>query len=373
MKGELDILQEKVSAIARECIASRPELLDLISMPDDLVEAMAARGLFRIGIPGAFGGSGGAWCHISAAGMAMAEGGNNLGCACSWLMNAIIARFLFLGIGTYRQKTRYLPDLAAGKKTACLAISEPGVGGHPKHLKTSAEKSGDSWIINGEKTYLTNGPVADLYVVLAVTSEDEGKKDYTAFVVPSDAPGLKKSEPADLGFLRPCPHGSITLEQCTVDAGSILGRMGHAYTDIALPFRQLEDVMMSGPLVGGARAQTRIIADFLKRKGTDPGREVLSGLGEVASTLDTLEVLALDAALMLDAGGAGEQGLLPLTLFMRRTAQGLQAVLSDIIASAGIETDEPYASLTKDLTSSLRIAGNVAQMRQEKLGRTLLS
>ncbi len=166
-------------------------------------------------------------------------------------MHTPIARFLFPGFGSDMQKNTFLPGIAAGAKIPCLAISEPGVGGHPKRLATVAREHGSAYLLSGEKAYLTNGPIADLFVVLAITAEKGQRKSYTAFIVDAETPGLKKTGPLDLGFLRPCPHGGIILDGCEVDRGRILGRLGYAYTDMALPFRQIEDVMVMGLLVGG--------------------------------------------------------------------------------------------------------------------------
>jgi alkylation response protein AidB-like acyl-CoA dehydrogenase len=370
---ELTALKDMVSRFARDEIAPRDDLRNLIIFPPDLHEAMEKQGLFGIGIPGAYEGLGGGWQHISTAGQAMVEHGLSLGAALSWLMHTLISRFVFLGFGTDSQKIDHLPQLASGKTIPCLAISEPGVGGHPKRLTTVAKREGDSFIISGEKAYLTNGPMANLYAVLAITAEEGGRKSYTAFIVPAGIPGLERTGPMDLGFLRPCPHGGIVLDGCSVPAGNVLGRENHAYTDMALPFRQVEDVMMMAPFIGGARAQMKMIAGSLRERQADPGSDVAIALGWAAAALDAMEILAGEGARMLDEGGPENPGLLSLVLFMRQSAQDVQERLNVVLGMAGITMGHGYAVLTNDLVSSMKIAGNVARIRQEKLGRSLVS
>jgi len=370
---ELTALKRMVSMFAVRHIAPRTDLNDLLLLPADLRQAMAQEGLYGIGIPVAHGGMGGGWLHMGVSGQAFVENGHNLGTALSWLMHSVIARFLFFGFGSDEQKNLFLPEIAKGTKIPCLAISEPGVGGHPKRLSTVAREHGGVYRISGEKAYLTNGPIADLFIVLAVTAQEGERKSYTAFIVDRDTPGLKMTGPLDLGFLKPCPHGGIVLDGCEVDSSRILGRVGHAYTDMALPFRQVEDIMMMGPLVGGVRAQIALLAASMKGRGVQPGSDVAALLGEVVSSADSLEILSREAAAKLDSSGIGHPGLVSLVLFMRNVAQGIQTGLTDIVGKTQVATDRAFASLAADLTASMRIAGNVARIRQEKLGISILS
>jgi alkylation response protein AidB-like acyl-CoA dehydrogenase len=371
--GELAALKDMVSRFARDTVAPRADLRDLITFPPELHDAFERQGLFGIGIPAAYGGMGGGWLHLSAAGQALAEHGGSLGTALSWLMHCLISRFVILGFGTDGQKISLLPGLASGEKVPCLAISEPGVGGHPKRLTTAALRQGTSFSITGEKAYLTNGPIADLFVVLAITAQEGERKSYTAFLVPSDTPGLKKTPPMDLGFLRPCPHGGVALDGCVAGEDRVVGREGCAYPDIAMGFREVEDVMMMAPFIGGTRAQIRMIASAVRERGVEPGREVAAAMGEAVAGVSVLEVLSRDAAGMLDTEGPGHPGLLPMVLFMRQSAQGIARCLNGVVEKAGVAMGLDFTSLTNDLVSSMKIAGNVARIKQERLGRSVLS
>ncbi len=355
---------------ARKHVAPRPELHSRKDFPPDLWEEMCSAGLFGVGIPLEYGGQGSDYRGISVAGQALVKGGNNLGLGLAWLMHQIIARFYLLGQGSGQQHRAYLPDMAQGRITASIAISEPSGGGHPKYLKTTAEPIGTGYRITGEKTFITNAPIAGLFIVFAVVGQEGDRKRFSAFLVPRATPGLTLREPLDLGFLNPCPHGGILLKGCEVSGGDILGRPGSAYEDMALPFREVEDALMMGPVIGGIRAQLNHLLRHMKLHSPPHGQELDFLLGEIESTLCALEVLAYEAAGMLD--DAEHPGLLSLLLFSRRIAAETQTRFEAVVSGAGIEADRLYENMTKDLVSTMSIASGVAHIRQQKLGRSLL-
>ncbi len=121
------------------------------------------------------------------------------------------------------------------EKILCFAVSEPQTGAHPKYLKTTAKLLGDQYILNGQKTYLTNGPIADMFIVVAITGEVDSRKSFSAFLVPKDTTGLTITS-MELPFLKPAPHGTLMLENSPVPAKNVLGKEGRAFQDMVEPF-----------------------------------------------------------------------------------------------------------------------------------------
>ena len=363
-------LRKKFADFANSIIADRPELNTSTEFPFDIWQHMGRENLLGLAVPEKFGGSGGDYLHIAVAGKAMVEYGYNLGIALSWLMHQITARFFLFENASPAHHELYLPGMATGQITACLAVSEPQGGGHPKYLRTSAEHSGDTYILNGEKTYLTNGPIAELFIVFAVIGHEGDRKLFNAFLLPKSCPGLVVTGPLDVGFLRPCPHGGIVLRECSVSDKDVLGKPGSAYIDMALPFRELEDALMMGPIVGGVRALMNILIRVMRQQGSRLREELDLSLGELESTIHALEILTYEAAMMLDSAHDHEQ-LPSLLIFCRRIAAQTQSKFDDIVSRAAIKTDIRYAQLAHDLKNTLRIAANVAQIKQKKLGRAL--
>ena len=339
--------------------------------PVALWRKMGEAGLLGLGIPAAYGGSGGDWLSIQAAGEAFARASGNMGIALSWLIHLIVGRFAVLGFGTGRQIEQWLPRLATGEVTPSLAISEPGTGAHPKHLRTSAFRDGEDWILTGEKSFLTNGPLAGLFVVLAVSATEGGKNKITAFLVPRETPGLSLTDPLRLDFLKPSPHCGIRLAACRVSSDQVLGPPGDAFERISKPFRDLEDVMLMGPVAGGMQVQMAALPVLIAQQGIVPTDDLKTALGELQFRLDALRILAYEAAAMLDSGRSHPE-FTSLLLSFRSGAGQFQSHLAQILDLARIKTDPAWATLAKDLIMTLGVAGHVALIKQKKIGEAIL-
>ena len=232
---KLYTLMDEVSHFAEQEIASRKDLHIMNRFPLEIWQKMGQGGLLGVSIPELYGGLGEHYLAIVLAGETLVARGHNMGIALSWLIHSAVAHYLIQGFGNKNQHDQYLGRMVKGQITGSIAVSEPGTGAHPKHLKTEAHLQGNDYILNGEKAYLTNGPIADLFVVIALTGKVETQKNFTAFLVPKDAPGLTVTQPMDLDFLRPSPHGGIKLDNCSVPIENILGEKDYAYEDIVNP------------------------------------------------------------------------------------------------------------------------------------------
>jgi acyl-CoA dehydrogenase len=369
MSDDLERIEQRASSFAREHIASRPDLSSDTSFPFDLWEQIGRAGLLGLSIPQEFGGEGQGYPAIVAAGRALTRSGGCLGIVLSWLMHQITARFFLHGFGTQEQKEQYLPSMASGKLTTCIAISEPGRGGHPKFIKTTAEKEGGSYLIGGKKSYLTNGPIAGMYIVLAVSGFAGDRKRFSAFVVPRETSGLTVSDPMDFGFLRPCPHGGITLSKCIVPVENMLGLEGSAYELIALPFREVEDVMMTGPILGAQEARLREIVQAI---GVPVADDIALKLGGIDISLATLDLIARECSQRLEDEGT-RADLTPLILSFRSLFRQVHTDSGEVVASTGISLSEATKTLTADLDQVVRFAERVSVLKQIKIGKRLSS
>ncbi|MBC03182.1 MAG: acyl-CoA dehydrogenase [Phycisphaerae bacterium] len=128
--------------------------------------------------------------------------------------------------GTEDQKHRWLPGLLDGSVIAGHGATESEAGSDVFAMRTTARRDGEDWILEGSKSFVANGPVADLLVVYATTDPDLGELGITGFLVPRDTPGLQCSEPLDKMGLRTSQTGAIVLEDCRVPGDAILGRPG---------------------------------------------------------------------------------------------------------------------------------------------------
>jgi alkylation response protein AidB-like acyl-CoA dehydrogenase len=179
--------------------------------------ALGQAGLLAPNLPEAYGGGGGdlTMLAIFMAELSRACGSTALSCGASLLLGAgTVLRF-----GTEEQRRKYLPPLARGESIACLGLTEPGAGSDVMSLSTRATRDIDGWVIRGQKTFITNGPRADLYVIFART----GETTLGTFLVEKGMPGLSAGAPmAKLG-MRGSPTSEVVLEDVRVTAANVLG------------------------------------------------------------------------------------------------------------------------------------------------------
>jgi hypothetical protein len=128
--------------------------------------------------------------------------------------------------GTEQQKARYLPGLCDGTIIAAHGMSEPGSGSDAFSLRSTAVPRDDAYILNGSKTFVTNAPIADLFVVFATTDRNLGFAGLTAFLIDRDTPGLAVGEPLHKMGLRTSPMGELFFDECAVPASQMLGKPG---------------------------------------------------------------------------------------------------------------------------------------------------
>jgi acyl-CoA dehydrogenase len=334
-----------MTAFARRHLAGR-EMPPQDGFPMDLWQAL-----------GEHGGDGGRYADIAAAEMALVEAGGVSGFGLAWAGHQMVARFFLAGFGTSAQQARTLPALAAGTSTMAVAISEPKVGAHPKHLTTVARQDGDAYIIDGEKAYITNGPIADLFAVLAITAQDEGRKHYSFFIVPRGTPGLAEIPMPTPETLSPALHCGLRLIACRVPAENLLGPKGNAYPLIALPFRDTEDAVGTAGLTGLVRA---IIAR-LAVAGAASGE-----LGALASLAAVMQEASAACVAALDAGEIDAERPQSLTI-------GIRLIAAEIVRRVRATPEAPAAApLLARIESSLSVARGPRAIRMERIGGTWL-
>jgi alkylation response protein AidB-like acyl-CoA dehydrogenase len=179
--------------------------------------ALGKAGLLAPNVPEAYGGGGGdlTMLAIFMAELSRACGSTALSCGASLLLGAgTVLRF-----GTEDQRRKYLPPLARGESIACLGLTEPGAGSDVMSLSTRATRDGDGWVIRGQKTFITNGPLADLYVIFART----GETTLGTFLVEKGMPGLSAGAPMVKLGMRGSPTSEVVLEDVRVPGANVLG------------------------------------------------------------------------------------------------------------------------------------------------------
>jgi len=133
--------------------------------------------------------------------------------------------------GTEEQKKKYLAPLARGEKLGCWGLTENSAGSDAGGTKTTAVLNGDSWLLNGSKTFITNGRLADTAVVMAVTDRTKGKKGISAFIVERGTKGFRAGKKEDKLGVRSSDTSELVFEDCLIPAGNLLGKEGFGFID----------------------------------------------------------------------------------------------------------------------------------------------
>ncbi|WP_431238741.1 acyl-CoA dehydrogenase family protein [Mycolicibacterium aichiense] len=185
-----EILAQTRQFVRTAVVPREAEILAEDKVPDDLRDQTKAMGLFGYAIPQEWGGLG---LNIAQdVELAMELGYTSLALRSMFGTNNGIAGQVLVGFGTDEQKSRWLEPIASGDVVASFALTEPGAGSNPSGLKTKAVRDGDNWVINGSKQYITNAPVANLFIVFARTRPaDENGAGIAVFLVPADTPGVE--------------------------------------------------------------------------------------------------------------------------------------------------------------------------------------
>jgi acyl-CoA dehydrogenase len=302
---DVRLLQGSVRKFVDETLAPHEkEVEEKDDIPRSLINAMGEAGLFGIGHDEKWGGQGfgklGYCVAIEQAGRVNASFWNIIGGSAGLCGTAIE-----LG-GPDALRQRYLPDIFAGKKIGAYALSEPGAGSDAGSLKTQAKREGDSYVIDGAKTFITNAPIADVFVIFANADLSKGNKGITAFVVERGTKGLEIGKNDEKMGL----HGSTTAQlyfhSMRVPAAQRVGDEGQGFR-IALGTLDTGRLGLAAHSVGIAQRLLDASAQYAKSRAQF-GKPIAANqaiqwmLADAATELHAARLMVYDAAARADKG-----------------------------------------------------------------------
>src|ERR1041385_7547272 len=245
--SDIEMLRDTVRDFAQEKITPRAEDIDRSnSFPRDLWPQLGALGLLGITVEEDWGGAGlGYLAHCvameeisrSSAAVGLSYGAHSNLCVNQLRRN-----------GSETQKRRYLPKLLSGEHVGALAMSEPGAGSDVVSMRTTAEKKGDRYILNGSKMWITNGPVADTLVIYAKTDRTAGARGITAFIVEKGFKGFSPAQKLDKLGMRGSDTSELVFTGCEVPEENVLGAVGNGVNVLMSGLDYERVVLAAGPL-----------------------------------------------------------------------------------------------------------------------------
>ena len=272
--------------------------------PADAVKKAFELGLGGVAIPSEWGGAG-----MDNVGYALAIEEISRGCA-SVGVTLSVNNSLYcdpvLKFGTDEQKERWLKPFARGDKLGCFGLTEPQAGSDAAEQRTTATRKGDTYLINGTKNWITNGPVADAMVLFTMTDLSKGTKGITAFLVDTSAPGFLRQKTDEKLGICASPSCTIFFENLEVPAAQRLGAEGEGFK-IAMATLDGGRIGIAAQAIGIGRAAFEEARDYTKvRKTFDvPIRQhqaIQFMLADMATELDAARLLTHRAAALKDKG-----------------------------------------------------------------------
>ena len=291
---------------AREIAPKASEIDKGSRWPDEIVKRLAELGFLGMAIPEEFGGGG-----LDTLSYAIAMEEISAACASSGVImsvnNSLFCDPLYK-FGTDAQKKEILTPVARGDKLGCFGLTEPMSGSDAQTMITTAEKAGDSWVINGAKNWITNGPQADHILLFAVTdrSAKTGKVNHTAFVIPAGTPGFtKNARDHKLGI-----HGAhsctVFFENCKVPDAAVVGNVGEGFK-VAMATLDGGRIGIASQALGIARAALTAATAYAKERKSfgvpiAQHQAIQFMLADMATELDAARLLTWRAAALKDKG-----------------------------------------------------------------------
>lgn len=226
-KDQLLLKQTIRDFVEKEVIPHAKKWDEKEEVPLSTIKKLADLGIMGMPVDPKYGGAGLDPVSIAIVIEELARGDGSLAltaCAHNGLACGHISKF-----GNEEQKKKYLPDLASGKKIGGWALTEPGSGSDASSMKTSAKKSGDDWIISGNKMFISNATIGEIFVVLAVTDPGKKQKGITAFILEKSDKGLKSGRKLEKMGMRSSDTSELILEDVKIPDSRRLGELNEGF------------------------------------------------------------------------------------------------------------------------------------------------
>lgn len=275
--------------------------------------------------------------------------------------------------GNAEQRARYLPRVASGAAIAAFALSEPEAGSDVAAMACSARDDGDAYVIDGEKTWISNGGIADFYVLFARTGEAAGSRGISAFVVDTGTPGFEIVERIEV--IAPHPLARLRFSGCRVPKSQRLGEAGEGFK-IAMRTLDVFRTSVAAAALGFAR---RALHEGLQRAKARPmfGQHLAdfqltqARLAQMATTIDGAALLTYRAAWQRDQGRTVTREAAMAKLAATEGAQQVIDAAVQLWGGAGVVSGNVVESLYREIRA-LRIYEGATEVQQLIIGRDLL-
>jgi alkylation response protein AidB-like acyl-CoA dehydrogenase len=270
-------------------------------------------------------------------------------------------------------KARYLPRVARGEAIAAFALSEPDAGSDVAALACAARADDDHYVLDGAKTWISNGGIAHFYVVFARTGEAPGSRGISAFVVDADTPGLDASE--RIALMAPHPMATLRFTNCRIPASQRIGAAGEGFK-VAMRTLDVFRTSVAAAALGFARraldeALHRAITRRMFNQVLADFQLTQASLARMATTIDSASLLTYRAAWQRDQGRSVTREAAMAKMVATEGAQQVIDAAVQLWGGLGVVSEQPVERLYRDIRA-LRIYEGATEVQQLIIARELL-
>ena len=380
LSDEHKMLRDMVFDFASGEIGPLAEKIDREDkFPDNIFKRLGDLGILGVTIPEKYGGAGSDLLSAvmvleqlayTCPALALSYGAHSNLCANNISKN-----------GTEEQKGKYLPPLCSGEKVGALALTEPQAGSDATNIQTTAKRMGDEYILNGTKTFITNGPIADIVVLYAKTDKSRGAKGISAFIIEKEFPGFSSSKAIEKMGHRGSPTGELILEDCRVPKEDLLGEENKGIA-VMMSGLDVERAFFCGEPVGIAQAALDLSLKYSKER-VQFGQPISNfqliqeKLANMYTQIEAARLLAYKSAIVAEGSQRGGKGTevhklaAAALLFSSEVAMKVTLEAVQIHGGYGYTLEYPVNRLLRD-AKLIEIGAGTSEIRRLIIARELL-
>jgi alkylation response protein AidB-like acyl-CoA dehydrogenase len=369
-----EALRREIRDFAAREIAPNVSRWDEASeFPADVVKQLGQMGLLGVIFPTELGGAGLGYVDYMLAIEELSAVDGSIGIIVA-AHNSLCTNHLFLA-GNDAQRRKYIPRLASGEWLGAWGLTEPGSGSDAAGARTTAVRKGDQWILNGNKTFITNGHYADVSVVIAVTDKSQGTHGLSAFIVEKGTPGFRPGKKENKLGLRASDTSELIFEDCAIPAENLLGELGQGFVDA---MRTLDGgrISIAALALGIGRGALDASVRYVKQrrqfgKAIAEFQGIQWKLADMATELDAARLLTLRAAVLKDAGRRVTQESAMAKLYASEVAVRICDEAVQLHGGYGFIKDYPVEKFYRDV-KLCTIGEGTSEIQRMVIGREIL-
>jgi alkylation response protein AidB-like acyl-CoA dehydrogenase len=368
-------LRREIREFAAREIAPHVSAWDEASeFPAAAIKKLGAMGLLGIIIPPEYGGAGLGYVDYMLAIEELSAVDGSIGLTLA-AHNSLGTNHIYLA-GNEAQRTRYLPLLTGGDGLAAWALTEPGSGSDASNARTTAVKKDGRYILNGSKTFITNGHYADLCVVIAVTDKGKGTHGLSAFVVEKGTKGFRAGKKENKLGLRASDTSELIFEDCEIPEENLLGKEGEGFVD-AMRVLDGGRISIAALALGIGRGALEAALTYVKQrrqfgKAIAEFQGIQWRLADMATELDAARLLTQRAAVLKDAGKRTTRESSMAKLFASEVAVRICDHAVQLFGGYGFIKDYPVEKFYRDV-KLCTIGEGTSEIQRMVIAREILN